>query len=434
MHSMTAGLALCLLLAPPLMTTQTTLDSTEQQIAAAVDHNNDPALALLERVVNINSGTMNFEGVRQVGDIFKAEFDALGFTTRWIDGAPFKRAGHLIAEHAGSGPRILLIGHLDTVFERDSPFQKFERITPTTAKGPGIIDMKGGDVIIIYAMKALKDAGLLDRLNVVVVMTGDEEDSGDPLELARKPLRDAAAGAGIALGFEDGSADPRRAVTARRGVSGWELRVKGTPAHSSQIFREEVGAGAIYEMARILDGFRQKLSGEALLTLNPGVQLGGTSVDFDSVQLRGTASGKTNVVAEHAVASGDLRTISREQLEKARATMKAIVAAHLPKTSAEITFSDGYPGMAPTEGNTKLLQMYDRASRDLGFGPVEATDPRSAGAADISFVASDMKMALDGIGLMGHDDHTAGETADLATLPSQTKRAAVLIHRLTQSK
>jgi glutamate carboxypeptidase len=90
--------------------------------------------------------------------------------------------------------------------------------------------------------------------------------------------------------------------------------------------------------------------------------------------------------------------------------------------------------MAPTEGNTKLLQMYDRASRDLGFGPVEATDPRSAGAADISFVAGDVKMALDGIGLMGHDDHTAGETADLATLPSQTKRAAVLIHRLTQTK
>ena len=95
--------------------------STEQSIATAVDAHNAEALALLESVVNINSGTQNFAGVRKVGDVFRAELDALGFKTQWIDGAPFKRAGHLVADHPGTGPRILLIGHLDTVFERRQP-------------------------------------------------------------------------------------------------------------------------------------------------------------------------------------------------------------------------------------------------------------------------------------------------------------------------
>src|SRR5262245_39216488 len=125
------------------------LSSEERALAGHVDARNAEGLALLERVVNINSGTQNFEGVREVGRVFRAELDALGFTTRWVDGAPFKRAGHLVAEHPGSGPKVLLIGHLDTVFERDSPFQKFERFNATTARGPGIIDMKGGDVVMI---------------------------------------------------------------------------------------------------------------------------------------------------------------------------------------------------------------------------------------------------------------------------------------------
>jgi glutamate carboxypeptidase len=128
--------------------------------------------------VNINSGTMNFAGVRRVGDAFRAELDALGFTTRWVDGAGFNRAGHLVAERTGRGPRLLLIGHLDTVFEPRSPFQKFERLSDTTARGPGIIDMKGGNVIIVEALRALKTAGALDRLSITVVMHGDEEDAG----------------------------------------------------------------------------------------------------------------------------------------------------------------------------------------------------------------------------------------------------------------
>ena len=410
------------------------LAEDEKRLTAFIDQDNAQAVALLERVVNINSGTQNFKGVQEVGQIFLKELDALGFKARWVDGAPFKRAGHLVAEHPGSGPKILLIGHLDTVFEADSPFQKVERIGEKEMRGPGIIDMKGGDVIIVQALKALASIGALKTMNVTVVMTGDEEDAGDPLETAREALIEAAKGAVYAIGFEDGPMDPKLAVISRRGTTSWTLRVTGKPAHSSQIFRKDVGYGAIFEAARILNAFREKLAGEPYLTFNPGAIVGGTAADFDNVQARGTAFGKTNVIAEHAVVSGDMRTLSPEQLAKAKQTMQNIVRASLPHAQATITFEDGYPPMAPTDGNRKLLAMYDQASRDVGAGAVTAVDPMRAGAADVAFIAGIVPNILDGAGLMGRDDHTVNETADLTTLPSQTKRAAVLLYRLHTQK
>jgi glutamate carboxypeptidase len=428
-----AGLLMCLAMTSTAAA-QGGLSADEKALVAFVDKHNDEALALLERVVNINSGTQNHPGVREVGKIFMQELDAIGFKSEWIDGTPFKRAGHLVATHAGSGPKILLIGHLDTVFEADSPFQKMTRGEANTAGGPGIIDMKGGDVIIVAALKALASTGALKTMNVTVVMTGDEEDSGEPLSLAREALVNAAKGAAVAIGFEDGPGNPKTAVVARRGTTGWTLRVNGQPAHSSQIFREDIGSGAIFEAARILNAFREKMAGEPHLTFNPGTIVGGTAVEFDGVQARGTAFGKTNVIAERVVVAGDLRTLSPEQLAKAKGTMESIVAASMPHASATLTFDEGYPPMAPTDGNRKLLAMYDQASRDVGAGPVTAVDPDRAGAADVSFVAGQVKMILDGVGLMGRDDHTVKETADLSTLPSQTKRAVILLSRLQSLK
>ena len=413
---------------------QNSLSADEKALVSFIDAQNAEALALLERSVNINSGTQNHAGVREVGKVFRDEFDKLGFKTEWVDGAPFKRAGHLVAEHPGPGPKILLIGHLDTVFEADSPFQKFEPVDATHARGPGIIDMKGGNVIMVQALKALASTGTLKKMHVVAVLTGDEEDAGEPLSAARQALVDAAKGAAYAIGFEDGPGDPRTAVIARRGTSAWTLRVKAQPAHSSQIFRKDIGSGAIFEAARILHAFREKLAGEPHLTFNPGAIVGGTAAEFDDTQARGTAFGKTNVIAEHAIVSGDLRTLSQEQLANAKKRMSDIVAASLPHAQAAITFEDGYPPLAPTEGNRRLLAMYDQASRDVGAGPVAAVDPDRAGAADVSFVAGEVKMILDGVGLMGSNDHTVKETADLATLPSQTKRAAVLLYRLASAK
>jgi glutamate carboxypeptidase len=420
-----AALALAGAAPPPL-------SPVELRIAGGVESRAGAAQALLARVVDVNSGTMNFEGVRQVGEIFRAELERLGFRTRWVDGAPFHRAGHLVAEHDGHGTRILLIGHLDTVFERDSPFQRFERLPGDRAKGPGVIDMKGGDVIIVTALEALRDAGVLDGMPITVVMTGDEEKAGEPLEEARRELVAIAAKSDVALGFEDGAGRPEEAVTARRGASDWNLRVRGTPAHSSQIFRDDVGAGAIFGAARVLDGFYRALAGQRYLTLSPGTIVGGTTAEYDPAQNRGTAFGKDNVVAGSAIVEGDLRTVSPEQLSAAKERMRSIVRESLPGTQAEIEFHDGYPPMAPSEGNRRLLSLYDRVSRDLDLGPVAATDPMHAGAADVAFAAGRVKMAIDGLGLCGTDDHTDRETADLKTLPSQAKRAAILIYRLAR--
>lgn len=419
--------SLCLAQAAPALT------RTEQAIARAVDPRNAEGLALLERLVNINSGTMNFAGVRRVGDALRAELDSLGFETRWVDGAAFGRAGHLIAERTGTGPRLLLIGHLDTVFEPSSHFQRFERLNDSTARGPGVIDMKGGDVIMVQAFRALRAAGVLDRMSITAVFSGDEEDAGRPLSLARAALVDAAKRSQFAIGFEDGSGDPHTAVISRRGATSWTVRSTGIPAHSSQIFRSDVGAGAIFETARALQEFREQLSTQQYLTFNPGFALGGTDVTMDSTQPGGSAFGKSNVVSKEMRVTGDIRALSPEQLASAKETMRAIVARSLPRTTSEITFSDGYPPLAPTDGNRRLLAMYDAVSRELGFGPVVAVDPMRAGAADVSFVAAQISSALDAVGLAGWDDHTDKETADLRMFGPQTKRAAVFLYRLSQA-
>ena len=176
------------------------------------------------------------------------------------------------------------------------------------------------------------------------------------------------------------------------------------------------------------------MSKEAYLTFNPGVAVGGARVSLDDQSSKGTAEGKTNIVAERMTVQGDLRTLSPEQLARTKATMREIVGAHLGHTTATITFDDGYPPMAPTEGNKRLLALHDQASRDLGLGPVTPVDPSKAGAADVSFVAGIVPMIIDGVGLAGHDDHSPQETADLKSLSVRAKRAALTMYRLSQMK
>lgn len=435
MHTLVRGLLLTSL-AACCSSALAQLDSNEQRMIEYIDATNSAAEELLIESVNINSGTMNFAGVREVGELFRTEFDAIGFTTRWDDGEAFGRAGHLVAEHRpgidDSGPKLLLIGHLDTVFEPDSPFQTFSRIDADTATGPGIADMKGGNVIMLQALRALNEVGALASMDITVVITGDEELSGDPLSLSKKALTDAAEYADIAIGFENGDGNPATANISRRGSSGWTLKVTGTPAHSSQVFREDIGPGAIYETSRILLLFLENLQQEENLTFNPGRILGGTEISHDSGSSSGTAFGKNNVVAESAIVTGDLRAVSLEQLERARAQMRAIVANNFPHTSATITFSDGYPPLAPTDGNAELLDIYSQASQDLRLGSVAAVNPRLAGAADVSFTAGLVEKAIDGLGMSGSAGHTVNETGEMIALPNQSKRAALMLYRLYQ--
>lgn len=411
---------------------QTSMANTavEQKITKHINDNLTQSQALLEKTVNINSGTMNFDGVKKVGAIYQAEFDAMGFDTQWVDGSEFNRAGHLVASYGNTGPKILMIGHLDTVFAKDDAFQNYSVVDDSHIAGPGITDMKGGDVIIISALQALKDLDLLDNVSIKVVMTGDEESSGRPLSLSKKALVDAAIWADIALGFEDADGDIKTAVVARRGSIGWQLDVVGKPAHSSQIFTDNVGYGAIFETARILNGFREQLAGVGNITFNPGLIAGGTEVEVQPENSIVQGFGKTNVVAKEVTVKGGIRTLTPDELAKAKKVMQEIVADNLLHTSATLTFADGYPPMAPTDKNYALLKMYSDVSESLGYGPVAPVNPRNAGAADISFAADHVDMAIDGLGLMGDGGHTKDEVADMSTFAQNMHKAAILLYRL----
>ncbi|PHS40262.1 MAG: peptidase M20 [Robiginitomaculum sp.] len=410
-------------------------DKTERAIVNAVEQNMPTALATLERSVNINSDTKNFAGVKQVGEIYGAELKALGFDVQWIDGADFNRAGHLVADRGIQKPKmglkILLIGHLDTVFAKSDNFQTYEKLPGGNVKGPGITDMKGGDVIIIAAVRALKVAGVLDNISLKIVMTGDEESSGRPLSKSKAALIEAAIWADIALGFEDGDGNIKTAVTSRRGSVDWHLTVTGRAAHSSQIFTSDVGYGAVLEAARILNAYREQLSDIPNLSFNPGRIVGGTQITHEKGKSTSTTFGKNNVVAQTLMVTGGIRAISPKQLADAKAKMQAITKNNLHHTSAVLTFRDGYPPMAPTDGNAKLLALYSDISQSLGYGKIVAVDPRRAGAADISFTAKYVDGALDGLGLMGTGGHTKDETADMTSFQKNTEKAAILIYRLS---
>ncbi|WP_332656697.1 M20/M25/M40 family metallo-hydrolase [Brevundimonas sp.] len=403
----------------------------EQAMMQTIEREHDRHIDLLERLVNQNSGTLNLPGVRAVGEMVRAELEPLGFAVRWVDMSETGRAGHLVATHPGRGRNVLLIGHLDTVFEVDSPFQRFER-DGSRAVGPGIGDDKGGVVVIVAALRAMQAAGTLDDANVTIVLTGDEERVGSPVAVARRDLIEAGRAADFALEFENLAIDDGAefGTVARRSSTNWTLTATGRTGHSSGVFNDTLGYGAIYETARILDGFRRELP-EPNLTYNVGVIAGGTPAEIDAEGFNVTASGKTNIVASTAIARGDLRTLTREQDERVRARMLAIVDDHLPHTEAELEFADtSYPPMAPTDGNRVLLARLNAVNRDLGLPEMAEFDPARRGAADSGFVAGDVD-TLGGLGIAGGGAHAEGEWVDLDSLVRQSQRAAALISRLS---
>ena len=409
------------------------LSKAESAMAATVAAEQERSVALLEKLVNQNSGSLNLDGVEKVGAMMRAELEPLGFTVTWKPMRDTGRAGHLIATHEGrpGGKRLLLIAHLDTVFEPDSPFQRFERMGDK-AKGPGVGDDKGGMVVIVAALRAMHKAGTLKDANIEFHMTGDEEDAGDPVEKARADLIAAGKRADVALGFEglirDGGAD--MSSIARRSSESWTVAATGKTGHSSGIFGADAGDGAIYELARIIHRFRAELP-EPNLTFNVGLVAGGEQVSLDEGKIRASANGKTNIIAATAIARGDLRTLSAEQAARVKAKMAAIVADHAPGTGASLAFDPGgYPAMAPTDGNRALLTRLNAVNRDLGLPEMAALDPLKRGAADISFVAPHVD-SLAGLGAYSTGDHGPEETVDIPSISRQATRAAILMSRLS---
>ena len=422
------GLMLALIVGAPATAK---LSAPEVRITATVDAEQARSVALLERLVNQNSGTLNLPGVTKVGEMVRAELEPLGFAVTWKPMMETGRAGHIIATHKGSakGKRLLLIGHLDTVFEPDSPFQKFVR-QGDRAVGPGVGDDKGGMVVMLAALRAMQAAGTLAATNIEIVLTGDEERTGAPQDVARADLIAAGKRADAALDFEGLFRENGKEMgsIARRSSNSWELRTTGKTGHSSLIFNQQYGDGAINELARIVATFRTELP-EQNLTFNVGMIAGGATATLDADGVRATATGKPNIIPAIGVARGDFRTLSDEQTARVRTRMEAIVAKSAPGTTAAITFSEGYPPMAPTAGGRALLARLNTVNRDMGLPEMGELDPLKRGAGDIAFVARDVD-GLVGLGTASEGDHAPGESIDLSSIAKQAKRAAILMTRL----
>lgn len=414
------------------------LSPAEDVMTRTIDAEQQRTIAFLQHIVDQNSGTMNVAGVEAVRRLVEPEFQQLGFHTEWIDMRAAGRAGHLVARHIGSrkGKRLLLIAHLDTVFEPDSPFQRW-RTDGKVAHGPGAGDDKGGIAVIIAALRAMQAGGTLKDANITVFLTGDEEDAGSPLAISRRDLIAEGKKADAALDFEDlaqedGPSGPvDMGSTARRSAGSWTLTVVGHSAHSAGVGERDYGA--IYELARIIDQFRRELP-EDKLTYNVGLVGGGQTAKLDTGRIRVDATGKTNIIAATAVARGDLRAISTEQIERTRAKMRAIVGQPLAGARAEISFDeDSYPPMPPTSGNRALLARLNKVNGDMGLPQMGELDPAKRGAGDISFVAAEVD-GLVGLGPASGGSHTDKEVVDLPSIAKQAKRAAILMTRLSREK
>jgi glutamate carboxypeptidase len=329
---------------------------------------------------------------------------------------------------------VLLIGHLDTVFEKQSPVQPWDR-QGKRVRGQGVVDMKGGDVAIVEALRALHGLGLLDGTTITVYLGGDEERSGAPLAGSRRDLVEAAKASDVALGFE-GIRRMRNgedmAVVGRRGSSSIRLEVTAQPGHSSAVFSPGgAGLGAIYEGARVLNTIREQVA-EPGLSFNPGVALGGTNAEFDIVQSSGTAFGKNNVISRQFVTHLDLRFVDPAQEQRAREKIREVAAESLRGTRSVVKFASGYPSMVATAGNQALLAAYSRASEDAGYGAVHASSTLEGGASDASHVSPFVDV-IDGLGPWGGGAHGVNEWLDIPSVERATVRAAILIYRLTRA-
>ncbi len=420
-----------LLLAAAAVSQAQDLSPAERKLVQAVDALQGEEISALEKVVNIDSGTFDAAGVREVGRFFESELRALGFQTHWIPmPEAMHRAGHLVAERLSpkaSGKRVLLVGHLDTVFEGQG--HRYQR-DGDVIRGAGVMDMKGGDVVILFALKALESTGLLKDASVRVFLTGDEENPGLPTSESRRDIIEAARQSDVALSFEP-SFVAGTILLGRRGLSTWSLDVSAAQGHSAYVLRERSGAGAIYEASRILDGFRAAFS-SGDVTVNPGLFLGGTDVSYDAAKSAGTSAGKYNVVSRFAVVKGDVRALDATELETAKTRMREIAFASLPKASAKLEFDDIVPPFPVTDGNRSVMKVVDTVGRALGEPALSERDPVMAGFGDVNFVCS-LISAADGLGVRGSGIHAPEESVDPKSIGPATTRAAVVIHRFVRT-
>ena len=369
-------------------------------------------LADLETLVNIDCGSYTPEGVNRVADAVIGHLTWLGAAVERIgagaapDGRPL--GDLVIGRLAGNGPRLLLIGHMDTVFEPGTAAARPFRVDGGRALGPGVSDMKGGLLAGLTALAAAQAAG--HRPSVTFVANPDEE-IGSPF--SGPVIRDLATRHDAALVLECARANGD-IVSARKGIAEMVVTVHGRAAHAG--VEPEKGRSAILAASRLVESLHALNGRWPTVTCNVGVIAGGT---------------RPNVIAESCRLEVDLRAANTDEFGEAAATAAEIIAAtSVPGTTAEQQVIASHPPMEKSAASVRLVELARSIGAELGF---EVRDALTGGASDANTTAAAGLPTLDGLGPIGGDDHAPPEWLDLASVAPRTTLLAGLVVRAQEA-
>jgi len=364
-------------------------------------------LELLERLVNTDSGSKDLDGLARMADLLSERWEALGFA---IERVETDTGPQLIASRRSprpGAPKLLLIGHTDTVFTRGTVQQRPFEIRDERAYGPGVADMKGGLVGMLGVVEALRAHDLLDSVSLIAVNNCDEEISSVH---SRELIESHCDGCRAAFVFEPGRADGS-IVTARKGGIGYALAVAGKAAHAG--VNPQDGASAILALGRKVVALHALNEPQSGLSVNVGVLQGGT---------------RANVVAERARAEIDVRTTTPEMAERVKADIARIAArSDVPGTQSALTLRSERPPMNPSDETNRLIELFQRSASDLGF---ELNVAATGGGSDGNFTAARGVPTVDALGPVGGGYHSDREYLEVDSIPQRAALAACVIARL----
>jgi len=363
-------------------------------------------LVELESLVNIDCGSYTPAGVNRVADFVQAQLDELGASVERIPHRPAEGEAQLgdlvIGRLTGTGPRLLLIGHMDTVFDPGTVADRPFRTAGTHGTGPGITDMKAGLLAGLHAIAALHALGV--HPTVTFVANPDEE-IGSPFSTPH--IRALAADHDAAFVLECARANGD-IVSARKGIADYEITLLGRAAHAG--VEPDKGRNAIVEAARQVLALHALNGRWATVTLNAGVIAGGT---------------RPNVVAAECRIQLDLRAATTGEFNEAAAAVEEIVARPATEgVTATLRRIAGHPPMEKSPASARLVALAQQIAADLGFG---VTDAATGGASDANTTAAAGLPSLDGLGPVGGDDHSVDEWLDLASIIPRTALLAGLL-------
>ncbi len=366
-----------------------------------------PAMTkLLERVVNIDSGSYNKEGVDAVGRAFEEWFEAEGIPT---DRVPHGEFGDCIRAHVsgGEGNRpVLLMGHRDTVFPDGEAERRPFRIEGDIAYGPGVADMKAGLVMNAFVLAAFKRFGG-SPYPLIGLYTSDEEIASPS---SRSVIEDEARNAHVVFNAEPGR-ESGNAVIGRKGASFFKIKITGTPAHSG--VQHEKGISAIGELAAKITELHKLTDYDIGTTVNVGIVNGGNAV---------------NMVAPNAEAQVDVRFKTMESRDAVWERITEILeTAYVPGTETEITESRGFLPLTQSPESRQMFDVYTAAGADIGL---TIGGEFTGGSADSGFTAQVGAPTVCGTGPVGGRAHTPEEFMRLDTMVPRAKTVALAIMRL----